>query len=149
MAVENKSEKKVHLRILTPTATKVDEEVDTVIMRCLNGDMGVLPGHETYICILADGVLRMIDRRRERRIAVFGGVVEIKDDVVTVLTEEAHWPGDIDRDRAEEAKEHLQRRIQEKTDDQELLRDEVLLRRALMKIEVSGFTADNEPDEEA
>ena len=143
-----KSVKKVHLRILTPSATKVDEEVDMVIMRCTSGDMGVLPGHETYLCVLADGILRMLNRRRERRIAVFGGVVEVKDDVVTVLTEEAHWPGDIDRDRAQAAREELQRKIQEKTDDLELFHDELLLRRTLLKIELSDFPLDSEIDED-
>jgi len=146
---EDKAVKKVvHLRVLTPTATKVDEEVDMVIMRCINGDMGILPSHETYVTVLDDGILRMLNGRRERRLAVFGGVAEIRDDVVTVLTEEAHWPGDIDKDRAREARDHLQQRIQEKADDVELLRDEVLLRRALMKIEVSDFVPLDEPDED-
>ena len=146
---EDKAVKKVvHLRVLTPTATKVDEEVDMVIMRCINGDMGVLPGHETYMTVLDDGILRILNGRRERRLAVFGGVAEIRDDVVIVLTEEAHWPDEIDKDRAREARDHLQQRIQEKADDIELLRDQVLLRRALMKIEISDFPVDSEIDED-
>ena len=146
--MDDKSVKKVHLRVLTPTATKVDEAVDMVIMRCIGGDMGVLPGHETYVCVLDDGILRVLNRGRERRLAVFGGVAEVRDDVVTVLTEEAHWPGEIEKDRAEETREHLRRKIQEKTDDGELFRDQLLLRRTLLKIDLSDFPVDSEIDED-
>ena len=147
MAIEN-SEKKIQLRVITPTETKVDQKVDMVVMRCNTGDMGVLPGHESYMCVLADGILRLLNRRSERRLAVFGGIAEIQDDVLTILTEEAHWPEDIDLDRAREAKEHLERKIQEKVDDLELLNDQVQLRRTFLKLDVHSFPVPGEFDEE-
>jgi len=145
---ENKAEKKIHLRVITPTQTKVDQTVDMVVMRATSGDLGVLPDHEPYLCALSDGVLRLLNGRRERRLAVFGGIAEIGGDAVTILTEEAHWPGDIDQDRAKETREHLERQIQEKTDNLEILRDQILLRRALVKLDVSSFRLDSELEDE-
>ena len=147
MAIE-KSEKKIQLRVITPTQTKIDEEVDMVIMRCITGDMGVLPEHESYLCALTDGVLRLINRRRERRLAVFGGIAEISNDVLTVLTDEAHWPEEIDLDRVNEMREHLEQKVLEKADDQELLRDQAQLNRTLLKLDVAVFRSQSDFDDE-
>jgi len=144
---KNQSGKQLRLRVITPTETKIDKSVDMVIMRCIDGDMGVLPGHQAHITVLADGVLRVLNGGRERRLAIFGGIAEVWQDVITVLTEEAHWPGDINKDRAQEARAHLERTIQERTDDRELLQDQILLRRALVKIEVGSLPLDSEEDE--
>ena len=148
MSEDNKSVKKVHLRVLTPKATKVDETVDMVIMRCTNGDMGVLPGHETHLCVLADGVLRMMQGRRERRVAVFGGVAEVRDDQVSILTEEAYWPHEIDSKQVEQERDDLQRKLQEEKDEAGDQNNQALLKRALIKIEVSEYSEAHEADEE-
>ena len=141
------SNKQLRLRVLTPTETKIDQLVNMVIMRCIDGDMGVLPGHQAHMCVLDIGVLRVLNRGRERRLAVFGGIAEVRQDVVTVLTEEAHWPRDIDKARAEEARDHLQRVIREKESDRELCQDQILLRRALVQVEVSSLPLDSEEEE--
>ena len=129
---------KIHLRIVTPLTVKTDEYADMVIMSCVGGDMGVMPGHITCSAILDYGVLRIVRGEAERRIAVFGGVAEINENVLTVLTAEAEWPEDIDRTRAELERDHLERRIQEGKDDIEIQRDQGLLRRSLVMIEVSA-----------
>ncbi|MCL2567831.1 MAG: ATP synthase F1 subunit epsilon [Oscillospiraceae bacterium] len=147
---ENKLEtkKKVLLRVITPAEVKVDQEVDMVIMRATTGDMGVLPGHERQLCVLADGIVRLLNGRRERQIIVFGGLAEVTGSSVTILTDEAHWPGDIDKDRTAEAKEHLARKVQEQTDDRELLRDQLLLSRMMMKLDFSASPVADDFDDE-
>ena len=132
--------KKIRLRIVTPAHAKVDEEVDMVIMRATSGDMGVLPGHEARSAALSYGILRLLNKGIERWIAVYGGVASIQNDVLTILTDDAEWPEDIDRARAEADREEAERRLQERADDIELKHDQVLLRRALVQIEVSAFT---------
>jgi len=130
--------KKIHLKMITPTEVKVDLAVDMIIMRCTNGDMGVLPGHEPRSAELCYGILRILDEGDERIIAVYGGLAVIQNDVVTVLTTGAEWPEEIDAARAKEDREHMEQRIREKTDDIEIQNDQLLLRRALVQIEVSA-----------
>ena len=139
-----KTKNKFHLRVITPTETKVDEQVEMVIMRTISGDMGVLPGHEDYLCVLADGILRIIDDGKERKIAVFGGIADVKGEALTIITDEAHAPEDIDVARAEEQRKELERKLQEKADDMEIINDQALLRRALVKLEVSSFSSNFE-----
>jgi len=138
--------KKVRLRIITPAQIKVDEEVDMVIMLCTTGAMGILPGHEPCAAALLYGILRILDGGAERRIAVYGGLATIQNNLLTILTNVAEWPEDIDRARAEADREHAERFLQERTDDIEIQHDQVLLRRVLVQIEVSSYTLDNKDE---
>lgn len=138
--------RKVRLRIITPEQIKVDEDVDRVIMRCTTGDMGILPGHEAYSTTLNYGVLRILAGGVERRIAVYGGLATIQNNVLTILTIGAEWPEDIDRLHAEADREHAERRLQERTDDIEIQHDQVLLRRALVQIEVCSYSPTSEDE---
>ena len=130
---------KLHLRIITPENEKLNENADMVIMRCTTGDMGILPGHEACSAVLDYGVLRILDGESERRMAVFGGVAQVRDNAVTILANDAQWPEDIDRARAEAEHEQVERRMRESADDMELQRDHVMLRRTLVQIEVSSY----------
>ena len=140
--------KKVRLRIVTPKEIKFNEDVDMIIMRCTTGDMGILPGHEPRSAVLNYGVLRILNDGNEHRVAVFGGLAEMQNNVLTILTNGAEWPRDIDRASAMFDREHAERRLQERIDDIEIQDDLVLLRRALVRIEVSAEPLVNAPDRE-
>ena len=131
-------ESKIQIRIITPEDTKADEKADMIIMRAITGPMGILPGHAPYTSVLDIGALQILDGENIRKIALFGGIAEIRDDVLTILTPFAEWPEDIDRAHAEADREHARHRLQENVDDMEIQRDQVLLRRSLVRIEVSS-----------
>ena len=131
---------KIRLKIITPAKVKVDEPADMIIMRCTSGDMGVLPGHEPRCAVLDYASLRIRGGGYERRIAVYGGLAVIENDVLTILTGDAEWPEEIDLAQAQADREHAQQRLREREDDTELRSDQVLLRRALVQIEVCSFT---------
>ncbi|MDR0326519.1 MAG: ATP synthase F1 subunit epsilon [Oscillospiraceae bacterium] len=131
---------KLRLRVITPESVKLDEPCDMVIMRCTTGDMGILPRHEACSAILDYGVLRIINHgEKELHMAVFGGIVQVLDDEVTMLTNEAQWPEDIDRTLAEIEHEQAEKRLQEAEDDVEIQKQQVSLRRTLVQIEVSAY----------
>jgi len=131
---------KLRLRIATPEKVKFDENADMVIMRCITGDMGILPGREACSAILDYGVLRIIDGGAdERRIAVFGGIAQVRDNVVTVLANEAQWPDEIDIAQVEETHERSKRLLQESADLLEIEREQIQMRRTLVQFEVSSY----------
>jgi len=131
--------KKMRLQIATPESLKFDEDVEMVIMRCNTGDMGILPNHTPISVILDFGVLRIFDGDLERRMAVFGGIAQVKDNLVTILANDAQWPEDIDIAFVHSERERMQRRSQEDLDVLEIQRDQVLMRRTLVQIEVSSY----------
>ncbi|MCL1848236.1 MAG: ATP synthase F1 subunit epsilon [Clostridiales bacterium] len=137
---------KIRLLVITPHEQKADEQADMVIMHCTNGYSGILPGHDARSFLLDYGVLRIFDNGEERRIAVFGGVAEIREDVLTILTTGAELPEEINLARAESERERIERRMQENIDDIDIQRDQVLLRRSLVQIEVSASPLITSPD---
>ena len=131
--------RKLNLRITTPEQIKYDEEAEMVIMRCITGDMGILADHEATSAILDYGVLRIINNEEERRMAVFGGIAQVGNNQVTILANDAQWPEDIDIAFVEAERERMARRSQESLDDLTIQRDQILMRRTLVQIEVSTF----------
>ena len=95
------SEKKLEIFIITPDADEASKYkfhglADMVILRCRTGDMGILPGREACSAILDEGALRVIGEDGMRKIAVLGGVFQFENNVLTVITQEALLPGEID-----------------------------------------------------
>ena len=132
---------KLQLRILTADNVKLDEPVDMIIMRCVLdvmgkhtavGDIGILPGHIPLSGVLGTNPLRIFNEGEERRMAIFGGVVNVRDDVVTLMTEKALWPNEIDQ---AQAKADLERA------EAEGLEDKVDLQRAQVQIDVGSYSA--------
>jgi len=130
---------KFRLRITTPDNIKYEEDTEMVILRCITGDMGIMANHERTSAILDYGVLRIINGEEERRMAVFGGMAQIGDNQVTILANDAQWPEDIDIAFVEAERERMARRTQESADDLTIARDQILMRRTLVQIEVSTF----------
>ncbi|MCL2426196.1 MAG: ATP synthase F1 subunit epsilon [Oscillospiraceae bacterium] len=131
--------RKLNLRITTPDNVKYDDDAEMVIMRCITGDMGILADHEPASAILDYGVLRIFKDNEERRIAVFGGIAQVGDNKVTILANDAQWPEDIDLAFVEAERSRIERRSQEDLDDLTIQRDQVLMRRTLVQMEVSTF----------
>ena len=131
--------RKLNLRITTPDNVKYDDDAEMIIMRCITGDMGILADHEPTSAILDYGVLRIFKENEERRIAIFGGIAQVGDNKVTILANDAQWPEDIDLAIVEAERDRIERRSQEDLDDLTIQRDQVLMRRTLVQMEVSTF----------
>lgn len=102
-----------------------------IIARTVEGDIGILPGHEPYLALLADGELRIDTGDGTMWVAVHGGFFSVDFDVVKILAETAELAAEIDIDRARSAK---QRAIDAGADDA----DEIAaLERAETRLEVA------------
>jgi F-type H+-transporting ATPase subunit epsilon len=75
--------------VVTPEKAVLEEEVDFVAVTMFDGELGVLPGRAPLIGRLGYGELRTRRGQTVREIYVDGGFVEIRDNVVTVLTPKA------------------------------------------------------------
>src|SRR5574341_1162592 len=96
---------KITLDVITPERVLLREEVDEIAAPGILGEFGVLPGHTRFMTILGIGPLRYIKGHGASLMAVAGGFAEVGPDRVTVLAETAELPQEIDRERAERAKE--------------------------------------------
>lgn len=142
------NDKKIHLNIITPRGVKFKEEADMVIMRCIDGDLGVLPGHEAVSAVLGDGILRIFNNGVVEKIAVFGGVAEIDETTVNISTTIAQRPEEIDLERAELDRQEAEAALLEESQERQIHNSQVLLRRSLVRIEVNLHLEENKYSDE-
>ena len=126
------------LEIVTPERKVYSEDVEFVVVPGSEGEIGFLPGHSPLASSLKIGVLRITrDGGKPLRIAITGGFVEVMDSRVTVLTNAAEREDEIDRKRAEAAKERAEQRLAARAADLDLMRAELALKRALNRLSLS------------
>ncbi|MFV0520314.1 MAG: ATP synthase F1 subunit epsilon [Lachnospirales bacterium] len=129
------AEKKLNLRLVSPTRLVYSADVDMVILRSVAGDIGVLHGHENLTTVLGEGLLRIFIGETEEVISVLGGFCEVTKEGVTILSDAAELPSEIDEDRAKQAKERAENRLKNPSSDLDVHRAEIALRRALVRLE--------------
>ena len=132
------NKKKIILNITTPRGLKFVEKADMIIMRCIDGDLGVLPGHAPVSAVLGDGILRIFNNSGEKKLAVFGGIAEINDPTVNIVSTIAQRPEEIDRERAEADFRRAEETLIEQLEEQDIRRLQVLMHRSLVRLEVSS-----------
>ena len=142
------AKEKLRLKIITPDHTKFDDEAELVIVRTIEGEIGFMANHMACSSVLDYGAVRIFNDDVERRIAVFGGISQMRDNILTVLANDAQWPEDIDLALVEAEREQTERRLRESVDDLDLQRDQVLMRRTLVQIEVSAYPLISPPSQE-
>jgi F-type H+-transporting ATPase subunit epsilon len=125
------------VEIVTPSRILVQEQVDELNIPGELGYLGILPGHTALLTNLGQGVLMY--RRGEQRwyLAIFGGYMEVHDDHVTVLADIAERAEEIDRSRAEAARDRAEQRLHDiHAHDTDFERARVALMRAMIRLQV-------------
>lgn len=123
---------KLSLHIITPTRAVLNTEVDSVILRTLEGDMGVYYDHEPVVTLLDYGVLRYKMDGKTHKVTTMSGFAEVTEDKVVVLTDAAEREDEIDFGRATAAKERAQGRLS--SQDSDIARAEIALRKSLVRL---------------
>jgi F-type H+-transporting ATPase subunit epsilon len=127
------------IEIATPTRLAVSETVDEVVAPGIQGYFGVLPGHAPFLTTLGIGEVLYRVGRDERSLAVSGGFAEVRNDKVIVLADTAERPEEIDRARAERARERAEQRLGGRSaEDVDFTRAAAALARALARLQVAG-----------
>jgi F-type H+-transporting ATPase subunit epsilon len=104
--------------VVTPERTVLDEVVEFVALPLYDGELGVLPGHSPLVGRLGHGELRIKFGGETRRYFVDGGFAQVRDDVVTVLTNRAIPAAAIDPAAATHELEAAQTRVATTEHDQ-------------------------------
>lgn len=129
---------KLSLKIVTPSRIMYEGEAEMVIMRTKVGDIGIMAGHQPLVTVLDYGVLKLkLSENEEKRAAVLGGFVEVNEKGVNILTDIAEWSDEIDRLRAERAKERAEKRLAERKANLDVARAENALKRAIVRLHIN------------
>ncbi len=101
--------------IVTPEKIVYTNEVEMVIAPTLQGEIGILPLHAPLVTVLQPGELRVRynDNRDVEWFAISGGYLQVHEDKVIVLADNAEHASRIDVERARQAREILSQRMRE------------------------------------
>ena len=128
------------VNVVTPDGLVYDHHAAIVVARTISGELGILPKHAPIIVPLTIDEVRIKRTDSDTHVAVNGGIMEVRDNVVSIVADSAERERDIDVSRAERAKQRAERQIEEakeKEDTNELKRATVALHRAINRIKVS------------
>ncbi len=103
----------VELTVVTPEGPAYDGPVDYVVLPGVEGDFGVLQGHEPFLAALRIGGLELSAGGQKRLAALSRGYAEVHGDVVTVMVSTCEFADEIDRERAERARERALKALHE------------------------------------
>lgn len=81
--------------IVTPEKAVLDEKADYVGLPMYDGDLGILPDHTPLIGRLGYGEITVRLAGVTKRFFLDGGFVQVRGDVVSVLTPKVLIPGEI------------------------------------------------------
>ena len=124
------------LKIITPDRIFYEGTVQMVEFNTTEGEIGVLKGHIPMTVIVKPGVLTITTDQGEKLAALHAGFAEILQEQVTILAEIIEWPREIDKERAEEAKDRAEERLRSKSPETDIARAETALLRAMARIQV-------------
>lgn len=129
----------LELEILIPNRVLVQEQVDEVNVPGALGYLGILPGHTAFLSALGQGELMYRQGETRRYMSVFGGHMEVNNDKVIILADKAEPTREIDRARAEAARDRAEERLR-RLDDATLDRERArtALSRALIRLQVAA-----------
>jgi F-type H+-transporting ATPase subunit epsilon len=132
----------LQLELATPTRLVVSEEADEVVAPGIEGYFGVWPGHAAFLTTLGAGELSYRRGQQARYLAVAGGFAEVRNDKVVILADTAEQPEEIDRERAERARQRAEQRLSGRSQDPvDFARAAAALGRALARLQVSSRAA--------
>jgi F-type H+-transporting ATPase subunit epsilon len=126
------------LEIVTPERLAFSEEVDSVQVPGIEGELGILPHHAPLVSLLGVGELRIRKGGQEELFAVAGGFLQVRPDKVVVMAETADLASEIDLEKAQEARREAERALESGYHEgADLSAARAALQQALLRIRVA------------
>lgn len=133
----------IFLELVTPEGTLVSQEVQELTAMTEMGEIGILKNHAQLKSKLSPAPLsyKSLDGKVDI-VAVLGGVIEVGENKVTVLTDFAMKAEDVDEAQAQKEAKALEAKLQTLSDEAQnsnpdLLMTEINLRKHVICLEAS------------
>lgn len=101
------------LEIVTPEKQAYSEEVSSVLLPGVEGELGILPNHIPLLTMIKPGHLLVHQDGKDHDLAVGEGFVEVTGKKVIVLTDMALEASEIDEGAVEEAMKRAEQKLAE------------------------------------
>jgi F-type H+-transporting ATPase subunit epsilon len=134
----------IHFQLVSLSGTKFDDDVYEVVLPTLDGEIGVLQHHMPLVSVATTGAImvrrnpRDTDAQREY-FATNGGVIEISDNTLRVLVDEADHADELNEAEVQKALDRAQRMKAEAKDEVSLEHAQQLVDRQSVRLHVANL----------
>jgi F-type H+-transporting ATPase subunit epsilon len=131
-------------QLVALSGTKFDGDVHDVVLPTLDGEIGVLEQHMPLVSVATTGAIAVRrdpkdpDNEREY-FATNGGIIDVSDNVMRVLVDEADHADDINEAEAKAAMERAEKMKSEAKDQVSLEHAQQLVDRHAVRLQVAGL----------
>ena len=134
----------MHVKLVTLSGTKFDDDALEVRIKTEEGAMVVLPNHEPLTALTAPGPVTIIDKNNTDEVfASFGGLVEVTQNEVRILLDEADYAEDLVEAEVREALKNAQSLKAKAKDQKELNEAQSIIDRQAVRLEVTQIRRRN------
>ena len=134
----------IHFTLYSLNGVKFDGDVYEVIIPTMDGEIGVLPDHMPLISVAAHGAIMVrktaTERDDQREVfAISGGTVQVENNQLKVLVDEADNADDLNENEIKEAFERAKKMKAEAKDQVSLNQAQSLMDRQSVRLQVAGL----------
>ena len=130
---------KLKVEIVTPEKRVLSVQADEAIVPGARGLFGVRPGHTPFLSLMEPGWMTLKDGATSQRFYLAGGFVEVANDNVRILADQAETEAEVDLEAARKRLEAAQATLKGMSpDDTRFQVEAATVRRETARI--TGFT---------
>ncbi len=132
------AEKTIHFKLITPERIVFEDDVDAVYAMGQKGSFGVLPNHVPFMSSLAIDTAKVVKNGEEIVFSVIGGAFQFKNNEAIILTEVAEKGSDIDKARAELAKERAEAKLGNAETERDIKHANMAIAKAMARLKAAS-----------
>ncbi len=134
----------IRFELVSLDGIKFSEDVYEILLPTLDGQIGVMPGHMPLISVATTGVISIRRDSKDRddmmeHFAISGGVIEVSNNKLSVLVDEADQADEINEAEVQKALELAQKMKAEAKDQVSLDHAQSLVDRQATRLQVAGL----------
>lgn len=134
----------INFQLVSLDGVKFSEDVYEIILPTMAGEIGVLPGHMPLISVAKAGAVSVRRNANEpddmmEHFAISGGAIEVSNNTLKVLVDEADGSDEISEEEAKAAMERAQKFKSEAKDQVSLEQAQSLIDRSAVRLQVAGL----------
>lgn len=134
----------IHLQLVTLDGLKFDEDVYEVLLPTMDGQIGVMPGHMPLVSVANGGAVSVRRKSNDRddmmvHFAISGGAIEVENNNLRLLVDEADHADEINEQEAQKAFELAKKMKNDAKDQLSLDNAQSLIDRHAVRLQVAGL----------
>lgn len=134
----------IKFQIVTLSGIKFDEEVFEVQLPTPDGQIGVFPDHMPLVSLAVPGVIAVRHKERDSNekleyFATDGGVIEVLDNTVRILSDEAVHAEDIQEEKTKKALQVAEEAYKNANDKVSLDKAQAMIDRHAVRLNLAKY----------